>query len=98
MAFICVSSFSEGKTDLMINTIYRSDDGSSRTLGRYRSPYTAFTSLLVFQAFIPFLLRLSPKGLILLNRKKTTGFLLHSEYSTLLGTIHSKQLVYSNKL
>ena len=68
-AFFCVSSFSEGKADLMINAIYGSDDGSSGTLGRYRSPYTAFTSLLVFQAFIPSLLRLSPKGLILLNPK-----------------------------
>jgi len=68
-AFSCVISFSEGKTDLMINARYVSDDGSSGTLGRYRSSYTAFTSLLVFQAFISSLLKLSPKGLILLNPK-----------------------------
>jgi len=68
-AFSCVISLSEGKTDLMINAAYVSDDGSSGTLGLYRSSYTAFTSLLVFQAFISSLLKLSPKGLILLNPK-----------------------------
>src|SRR4051794_12531650 len=97
MAFFCVSSFSEGKTDLMINTIYRSDDGSSGILGQYRSPYTAFTFLLVFQAFIPSLLRLSPKGLILLNLKTDHRLSLYDKF-TLLYTICPKQLVYSNKL